>query len=126
MSILYILFMYIILIHGLFHNQLVDISMGEANQDSHDDVQPSYMSDNSEAIEERYKNAKELLRLAKIGMRDAKLACSRKRARKQSNNIPPLTTSIGEDKDEDGENMEMVLMRVVGIRILNSLSHLHL
>ena len=50
--------MCIILMNGLFHNQLIDISMGEADQDSLDDVQPSYISNDNEPIEEQYKNAK--------------------------------------------------------------------
>ena len=42
MSILYILFLCIILMHGLFHNRLVDILMGEADQDSLDHDQVSH------------------------------------------------------------------------------------
>ena len=82
--------------------------MGEADQDSpdhdqvsHDDVQPSYVLDDSEVVEEWYRNAKEMLRLAKIGMCDAKLACSRRWGRKQYENAPPPTSLTGEVKDED-------------------------
>ena len=78
MSILYILFMCIILMHDLYHNQLVDISIGKADhhstdhdQVSHDDVQSSYMSDDNESVKEwLYRNVKELLRVVKIRMCD--------------------------------------------------------
>ena len=51
--------------------------MGEVDQVSPNDVQPSYMSDDSETVEEqRYKNVKEMLQVAKIGICDAKLTCS--------------------------------------------------
>ena len=51
--------------------------MGEADQVSPNDVQPSYMSDDSETgKEQRYKNVKEMLQVAKIDMCDAKLTRS--------------------------------------------------
>ena len=40
----------------------------------------------NELVEEQYRNAKEFLRLANIGMHDTKLAYSRRRARKQYEN----------------------------------------
>ena len=61
------------------------------------------MLDDSESVEERYRNAKELLQVENIGMYDAKLAYSHIRARKQFENAPPPPTSTSEDKDEDCE-----------------------
>ena len=75
--------MYKILMHGLFHNQLMDIPIGEVNWVSPHVVQPSYMSNDNEAVEERrYKIVKELLHVTKIGMCDAKLTHSCRQARK--------------------------------------------
>ena len=80
----YTWFVFIILRHGLLKNQLMEILQGEADHVSPDhdhvsldNVQPSYILDDSDAVKERrYRNAQEMLRVAMNAMCDIEFAFS--------------------------------------------------
>ena len=84
------------------NNQLIEIVPSEVDHVSPDHVQPSYMSNDSDAIEERrYRNAQEMLQVAINAMHDVDLTRSHRQARKQSDKKPPPPASTSGEKDSE-------------------------